>query len=117
MRDAARSRAPPGRRALIHTGDSIYIDATAGLFDPQLVADGSAANESGRGDALRDALRRAYRHTRGSLYRSVTQRLQLIDNWEPSLDAARQQALQQRLDIDREVFIERALLLAAPPAP
>lgn len=123
MRDAARSRAPPGRRALIHTGDSIYIDATAGLFDPQLVADGSAATEPGRGDALRDALRRAYRHTRGSLYRSVTQRLQLIDdhelieNWEPSLDAARQQALQQRLDIGREVFIERALLLAAPPAP
>lgn len=113
----------PGRRALIHTGDSIYIDATAGLFDPQLVADGSAATEPGRGDALRDALRRAYRHTRGSLYRSVTQRLQLIDdhelidNWEPSLDVARQQALQQRLDIGREVFIERALLLAAPPAP
>ena len=79
----------PGRRALIHTGDSIYIDASAGLFDPQLVADGSAATEPGRGDALRDALRRAYRHTRGSLYRSVTQRLQLIDdhelieNWEP----------------------------------
>jgi len=113
-----------GKRPLIVTGDSIYIDATAGLFDPQFVAADQKRAGGISMDALESALIRAYdeRNERNKLFPGKESQLiqsiddhEIVDNWEPSKNFERQQVLMSRLSICRKVFQERNLL--SPDSP
>ena len=104
----------PLQRLLVMTGDSIYIDATAGLFDPAFVP---ATGVHGRGlasRALTEALKAAYREAdqRNAHFGNVRARLQslddheIIDNWEPSADPQRDEMLARRLEVCHQAFLE-----------
>jgi hypothetical protein len=122
MRDYFNSSSGPAERtrslldgwdgkgdAFVLCGDGIYIDATAGLFDPALAAADTAGAE-----ALAVALRRAYAQAAevrvgpalGAALRMLDDH-EVIDNWEPSLDRVRDEALHDRLRVCKRVFIDR----------
>ena len=99
---------------VVCTGDSIYIDATAGLFDPAVVVGPGAQRAEEARAALKASLARAYRAGQNNPFKNVSGpgRLQaiddheIIDNWEPSLDAGRNEALQARMQLCRASFLE-----------
>lgn len=89
---------------VILTGDQIYVDATAGLFDP----------------TLSDApLEHAYDRMRLLPWRNhaleeaepvaLMDDHEVGDNWEPSLHPRRQAALSETLRMGRDHFIDRQL--------
>ena len=106
--DQALQRLRARRRALhfatpvILAGDQVYVDATAGLFDP----------------SLRDQpFKRAYDQLRAQPWRSEALMLttpvtlmddhEVSDNWEPSLNGGRAAAQQERLWMGRYAFLQR----------
>lgn len=91
--------------ALVHCGDRIYIDATAGLFDPAAAAAPSAGTSPLDASLrLADALDAAYAATRDdpyrvALFRALVEAIddhEIVDNWEPSLDPQRDAAARER---------------------
>ena len=128
--DAVRRRLLEWSRACsvpalqVWTGDSIYIDATAGLFDPALASTGGGPGARAQARALPEALVRAYAAAHGNLFAAPATRLraiddhEIVDNWEPSLDAQRRKADYQRMNAGRRAFITalRNGRLGAPAA-
>lgn len=114
--DAARRRLQQWAQACatpslqVWAGDNIYIDESAGLFDPALVSNGGHGVHA-RAHALPEALLRAYAAVHGSLYAIPATRLhaiddhEIVDNWEPSLHARRRKADYQRMNTARRAFI------------
>ena len=113
--DASRRRLrdwrPHGsRRVVVSCGDSIYIDATAGLFDPVQVALGTNASAGRAADVLQAALDRSYEAYERNLFKGSGTVLraiddhEIVDNLEPSLQQARNAAITARLDICRKAF-------------
>lgn len=109
---------------LVWCGDRIYIDATAGLFDPAQVVSGPFVDDVRRDDALRrplrrdDALQRSLQRAydtvdaapfRRSAFppRQAIDDHEIIDNWEPSNNPRRNAALLKRLQICRDAFTSR----------
>jgi len=116
----------------VWTGDNIYIDATAGLFDPALAVTGggpgtrmqAAAAQAGapagimtpgtraQARALPNALVRAYAAAHGNLFvgppgtrlRAVDDH-EIVDNWEPSQNPPRRHADYRRLNAGRRAFV------------
>jgi hypothetical protein len=102
---AAALEQPPA--AVVWTGDRIYVDATGGLFDPA-VATGNDVQY------LEHALYRAYRDAalRPCWPEVCNHRLvhtiddhEIADNWEPSLNPARQSLLWQMALAGRRKFL------------
>jgi PhoD-like phosphatase len=116
--------ARPAQRLLVMTGDSIYIDATAGLFDPAMVPAVGVHGGGRAGRALGVALQAAYREAdqRNRRFGNVRARLQslddheIIDNWEPSAHPGRNAMLDKRLQICRDAFLASSARDAVPTA-
>ena len=98
----ARRRALHFATPVILAGDQVYVDATAGLFDP----------------SLRDQpFKRSYDRLRAQPWRIEALMLttpvtlmddhEVSDNWEPSLNRGRAAAQQERMWMGRYEFLQR----------
>lgn len=110
--------------AVVWTGDRIYIDATAGLFDPA-IATTWAFIDSDSGAVQAAALVRAHdsldanphyvRATRELMLCTAIDDHEIGDNWEPSGHAQRNAALRRQLARGRDAFVDLARRLSRPP--
>lgn len=96
---------------LFTMGDQIYVDATAGLFDPRNTdgAQERLAETRMESPALKDVSARLTQVT------ALMDDHEVHDNWEPSLNAEQEERLQARMKPARAAFIRSQTMLASPP--
>lgn len=96
---------------LLLTGDQIYIDATAGLFDP--TAHDGAYHEA----HIRRGNNPRWLAVAGRLIDVLMDDHEVADNWEPSNHGRRNAELRRSMDIGRTAFVEfhRATQTPTPP--
>ncbi len=83
---------------LLLLGDQIYVDETAGLFDPRVTADRFLARYEGlyRSEAVRDVFRRVAAYT-------MLDDHEIEDNWEPRRDCGEPEPI---LEEGRRAYLE-----------
>jgi hypothetical protein len=104
---ARRLDQPGAPQCLLLLGDQIYVDESAGLFDPRATADRFLARYEAlyRSEAARDVFRRLAAYT-------MLDDHEIEDNWEPQRDCGRADPI---LDGGRRAYLEFQRR-AGPPA-